>query len=152
MALSLYDDFFDVFDKKMNHLGFDFPLFFYDRYVTDPLKKRNSILERNHYPMDIVENESNFEINVDVPGLNKDDINIDIDNNFITISGNKVISKNISDTNHRIERRSTNFSRSFTLPKNIDADNVSASLDKGVLTVVLPKQTVEEKKKKITIN
>lgn len=152
MALSLTDDFFDVFDKKANHLGFDFPLFFFDRYVTDPVKKRNSILERNHYPMDIAENESNFEINVDVPGLDKNDINIDIDNNFITISGNKIISKNTSDTNHRIERKSTNFSRSFTLPKNIDADNVSATLDKGVLTVVLPKQTVEEKKKRITIN
>jgi HSP20 family protein len=90
--------------------------------------------------MDLVENEGEFVLRADLPGLTEDDIKIEFEDGTLTVSGER---KSEQQSNregyHRVERAFGSFSRSLTLPKGIDADAVSASFENGVLEVKIPK-------------
>lgn len=92
-----------------------------------------------------------LELRAEVPGLEKDDINIKIQGNYLEISGIRKSDAPEGYRSHRIERGTASFSRSFTLPSDVDADKAKASLKNGVLTLILPKAEAA-KPKKITIS
>jgi HSP20 family protein len=90
--------------------------------------------------MDLVEADDHFVLKADLPGLGEDDVSIEIQDNTLTVSGER---KSESEQHgrgwYRVERQFGRFSRSLTLPEGIDAEAVSASFDKGVLEVRIPK-------------
>jgi HSP20 family protein len=98
-------------------------------------------------PVDMIENDDNFVISVELPGLKKDDIKMTMQNNVLTISGAKKHEfESREDTVHRVERSYGSFLRSINLPSSVKASDITASYDSGVLKITLPK--VEEAKPK----
>jgi HSP20 family protein len=94
--------------------------------------------------VDILENEKNFEILVAVPGMNKEDFSIEINDNYLTISGERKFTKEKKENAYRsIETQYGSFSRSFSLPENIDVSKIEAEYKNGILEIALPK---DEKK------
>ncbi|MBU0508972.1 Hsp20/alpha crystallin family protein [bacterium] len=91
--------------------------------------------------VDIVENPDGFEIHAELPGVKEEDVNITLDNNVLTLSGEK--KQEVREENKgnycRIERSYGRFERSFSLPNTIKAENVRASFEDGVLRITLPK-------------
>lgn len=104
------------------------------------------------YPMvDVKETKDDFVVSVEIPGISKDDVKINVSENTLTIKGEKKQEKKEADHNfHRIERRYGSFQRSFTLPTQIEDGKVKASYKDGVLTITLPKKE-EVKPKEIPI-
>lgn len=101
--------------------------------------------------VDISEDEHNITLQAEIPGVTEKDLNITLDNNVLTISGERKFKEEEKKDNfHRIERRYGKFTRSFTLPVGVDPQNVNATFENGVLTVTLPKPD-EFKPKQITI-
>lgn len=97
--------------------------------------------------VDISETEKEFEVSVALPGMKKDDINVDLDNGRLTISGERKFEDEEKGKNfHRVESRFGSFTRSFQLPDSIDENSISAKYDNGVLNITIAKS--EEKVKK----
>jgi HSP20 family protein len=91
-------------------------------------------------PMDLLETEDHLVLRGDLPGLTEDDVDIEIKDNVLTVSGErKTENEEKSEGYYRVERAFGSFSRSLTLPHGVDADRVEASFDKGVLEVLIPK-------------
>src|SRR5690606_29365368 len=92
---------------------------------------------------DVVETESEIKVIAEMPGLTPADIQIDIENNVLTIAGEKQEERrNEGDgksTWHLTERRYGQFSRSFVLPRDVDQEGIQASFENGILTVIIPK-------------
>lgn len=98
------------------------------------------------------EGEFAYHIDIDLPGMNKNDISIDIDENSLLISGERKIKEEVKEEDyHKIETSFGKFERVFSLPKNIDVENITASSQDGVLEVVIPKQDKTASKKRIKI-
>ncbi|NOQ80670.1 MAG: Hsp20 family protein [Gammaproteobacteria bacterium] len=99
------------------------------------------------------EGEFAYHIDVDLPGMSKDEINIHIDNNILTISGErKTKEETKKDDYYKIESSFGKFERTFSLPDDIDAENIHAESSDGVLEIVIPKMTRKiEQVKKIEI-
>ena len=99
------------------------------------------------------EGEYAYHIEVDLPGVKKDDISVDIKDDILTISGERKTKKEVKEKDYyKMESSYGKFQRSFTLPDNIDAENIEANSKDGVLEVVIPKMersTKETKKIKI---
>lgn len=96
---------------------------------------------------DIVENDGEFVLSLDVPGMDEKDIEVKLSDGILTIRGEKSEETSEEKGDYRLsERRHGAFLRSFTLPESVDADRVTATYDKGVLRLVMPK--TEEAKKK----
>ncbi len=90
--------------------------------------------------VDLSENSDSFLIKADVPGMDKKDIKITMQDNVLNISGEKKQEKEEKDRNyHLIERSYGQFSRSFTLPTKVDSDKIKAEFKNGVLEIVIPK-------------
>jgi HSP20 family protein len=97
------------------------------------------------------EGEAAYHIDVDLPGVKKDEIKVDIDKNVLTISGERKTKNEVKeDDYYKVETSFGKFSRSFTLPENVDIENIQARSEDGVLEVIIPK--VEEAKAKKTIS
>jgi HSP20 family protein len=91
--------------------------------------------------VDIREEEDAFFVEAEVPGLPPEDVHIDVEKNVLTIRGERKVEKEEAEGEYtRIERRYGSFSRSFTLPETVDADNITADLKEGVLALRLPKK------------
>jgi HSP20 family protein len=96
-------------------------------------------------PMDLVETEDHLVLKADLPGLDSDDVNIEVKDGVLTVSGErKTEHEERADGFYRVERAFGGFSRSMSLPQQVDAEQISASFDKGVLEVRIPKP--EERK------
>ena len=94
--------------------------------------------------VDIVENEKAFEIHVAVPGMDKDEFKVDLNDNYLTVSGERKFTQEKKESNfHSIETQFGTFSRSFSLPENVDAAKISAAYVNGILVITVPK---DEKK------
>jgi HSP20 family protein len=95
--------------------------------------------------MDLAETDDQLVLRADLPGLERDDVQIEIKDAVLTISGERRAEhEEKSEGYHRVERAFGRFSRSLTLPQGIDADDVAADFDNGVLEVRIPKP--EERK------
>ncbi len=91
--------------------------------------------------VDIREENDAYFVDAEVPGLAAKDVQVDVEKNVLTIRGERKVEKEEGEGKYkRIERRYGSFSRSFTLPETVDADNISADLKDGVLALRLPKK------------
>jgi HSP20 family protein len=90
--------------------------------------------------VDVSETESAFQIRAELPGVDKNDIKLSVEDGVLTISGRREQEKDETGIRyHRRERVSGSFARSFTLPDSVDEQKVAAEFKNGVLTVSLPK-------------
>ena len=145
-ALSPFGEMERYFDELFRH---PFPFF-----GQSPLLPRMRSLEKGMISptVDIFEEGKDVVVKAEIPGMKKDDINVDIDENSITISGEKKEEKREEKKDyHRVECSYGSFCRSFRLPDNVSADKAKASFKDGVLEIRMPKSG-KAKKKKITIN
>jgi HSP20 family protein len=101
--------------------------------------------------VDVYEDEHNVSLKIEVPGIDEKDIDIRLENNTLTVHGERKIEKEEKEENYRrVERQYGSFTRNFTLPTTVDSENVSATYDKGVLKITLPKKA-EAKPKQIKV-
>src|SRR5579884_1963488 len=102
--------------------------------------------------VDVYEDEHNITLKIEVPGVDEKDIDIRVENNTLTVHGERKFEKEEKEENYRrVERQYGSFTRSFTLPNTVDADSISADYDKGVLKIRLAKKA-EAKPKQIKVN
>jgi HSP20 family protein len=101
--------------------------------------------------MDLVEAEDQFVLKADLPGLSEDDVKIEVQDNVLTVSGERKTEHERKERGfYRLERSFGRFSRSLTLPEGVNAEGIKASFDKGVLEVSIPKPE-ERKPHRVTI-
>jgi HSP20 family protein len=101
--------------------------------------------------MDVFERDGEFVATLELPGIEPKDVEVAVEDSTLTVSGTREFSGETDEGNyHRVERRYGSFMRSITLPQTADTESVSASFDKGVLTIVVPKSQ-KAKPKKIEI-
>ena len=99
-----------------------------------------AVMRRWSPAMDLVETEDNYVLRADLPGVSEGDVKIELDDNVLTISGErKSAHKEAKEGYYRVERAYGSFSRTLKLPEGVDADSISASFDRGVLEVNVPK-------------
>ena len=98
------------------------------------------------------ETEDNYHIEVELPGVKKQDVEISVDGNVLTISGERNVRDEVKDEDyHKVESRYGLFSRSFTLPEKVDISNIEAEFVNGILEIAIPKLKVDTLSKKIEI-
>src|SRR6185436_13852028 len=103
-------------------------------------------------PVDVYEDQHNITLKIEVPGIDENDINVSIENNTLTVHGERRFEKDEKEENfHRVERMYGSFTRSFSLPNTVDPEQVSAHYEKGVLKIRLAKKA-EAKPKLIKVN
>jgi HSP20 family protein len=101
--------------------------------------------------VDVYEDEHKVTLKIEVPGIDEKDIDVRVENSTLTVHGERKIEKEEKEENYRrVERQYGSFTRSFTLPQTVDTENVSATYDKGVLKITLPKKA-EAKPKQIKV-
>ncbi len=104
------------------------------------------------FKVDISEDEAAFHIEAEMPGLKKEDISLGIEEDVLTIKGEREKETDEKSKNyHRVERTYGSYSRSFNLGELIDQENIEASFDNGILHVRLPKAQEIRKNKEIAI-
>ena len=101
---------------------------------------RNGGIRRWIPAMDLVEAGDHFVVRADLPGMGEDDVKLEVEDRVLTLSGErKAETTEKGEGFYRLERAAGSFSRSLTLPEGVDADAISATFDKGVLEVRIPK-------------
>ncbi|KAI0368575.1 HSP20-like chaperone [Pilatotrama ljubarskyi] len=89
----------------------------------------------------------------ELPGINKQDVNIDLRNNVLTVSGESRAEQEKQENGYVVrERRFGRFARSLPVPEGIKPEEIKAAMDNGVLTVTFPRQTAEQQPKRITVS
>src|SRR5580658_4132629 len=134
---------FSTLQDRMNRL-------FRDSYADG----REESLTTSHFApaVDVYEDEHTVTLKIEVPGIEEKDIDVRLENNTLTVHGERRIEKEEKEENYRrVERQYGSFTRTFTLPTTVDSEKVSANYDKGVLKVALPKKA-EAKPKQIKVN
>ena len=102
--------------------------------------------------VDIYETEHELVVKADLPDIDAKDLDIRVENNILTIRGERKFEKNVNEDNYlRVERAYGTFSRSFTLANSVNADAIKAEYQNGVLTLTIPKRE-EAKPKQIKVN
>jgi len=128
--------FFDLAKKFFNADNFNYPEIF---------EKRNSGLSN------VLENENDFSIEISAPGLKKEDIKIELENELLKIYSDFIDQKEKNKEGyHKKEFFKSSFERSFILPKNVNKNEISATMTDGILSVIIPKLK-EEKSDNIKI-
>jgi len=103
-------------------------------------------------PVDIYEDEHDITLKMEVPGIDDKDIDVRLENNTLTVHGERKIEKEEKEENfRRVERQYGSFTRSFTVPNTVNPEQVSADYEKGVLKIKLAKKA-EAKPKQIKVN
>lgn len=122
----------DLLRSRMNRLFTDFDRSYGGDYgwrVATDLTPRTNLYDRGE----------EFVIVAEVPGMGKEDINIKVQGNYLELSGERRTDAPEGYKSHRVERPAAAFSRSFTIPSDVDTEKVTASLKDGLLTLTLPK-------------
>jgi len=102
-------------------------------------------------PVDVYEDEHKIVLKLEVPGMKESDLDIQLENNLLTVKGERKFEKEEKEENfHRIERRYGSFYRSFTVPSTVNQDSVKATYDAGVVNIQLEKRA-ELKPKQIKV-
>jgi HSP20 family protein len=102
--------------------------------------------------VDVYEDEHHVTLKIEVPGIDEKDIDVRVENNTLTVHGERKFEKEEKEENYRrVERQYGSFSRTFTLPNTVDTESVSADYEKGVLKIKLAKKA-EAKPKQIKVN
>jgi len=125
---------------------------FYRLLDTHPEVETNKSIGRYAPQVNTREGEFAYHIDIDLPGMNKEDISIDIDEKSLMISGERKYKEELKQEDYyKIETSFGKFERVFTLPDNIDVENISANSLNGVLEIVIPKLEKTVTKKRIEI-
>ena len=135
---SLFDDWFDDFDRQMQHM---------DRR----LYGRNANREMK---TDVREKEDGYEIDMDLPGFKKDQVELNLENGYLTVTANKGFDKDEKDKQGRMirqERYAGSMQRSFYVGDNMTEEDVKARFEDGVLHLNLPKKDAKKVPEKKTI-
>ncbi len=128
---------------------FDTDHFFNGSFPWAPFEDRKVFADQ--LKVNIVENEDNYTLTAEVPGMKEKDINLEIADGRMTLKGLAEESQETEEKPYRMREYSRrSFERSFRIGEGIDEENVSAKLDSGILTVVLPKKE-EAKPKKVKV-
>ncbi|MBI3787876.1 MAG: Hsp20/alpha crystallin family protein [Ignavibacteriales bacterium] len=124
----------------------------FDNFFHGDIQADNSFLSSVWTPaVDVAEQDDQYVVKIELPGVNKDDVKITLESNILTVRGEKKQEKEIKeDSYHRMERSYGSFQRSFTLPTMVKSDKIDASFKDGILTVRLPKAE-EAKPKQIEV-
>ena len=133
----------DLLRNRMDRLFSDYDM----AYRSGPAFTLTSNSPRTN----LLEGGDRFEVQAEVPGISKDDLNIKIQGNYLEISGKRSVETPEGYRVHKNERGGSTFSRCFTLPDDVDAEKVEALLKDGILYLTLPKSETA-KPKQITIN
>jgi HSP20 family protein len=145
-VLTRWDPFreFSTLQDRMNRL-------FRESY--NDAGKDDSLTTSSFAPaVDVYEDEHKVALKIEVPGIDEKDIDVRVENNTLTVHGERKIEKEEKEENYRrVERQYGSFTRSFNLPQTVDTENVSATYDKGVLKISLPKKA-EAKPKQIKVH
>ncbi|HET6467832.1 MAG TPA: Hsp20/alpha crystallin family protein [Geminicoccaceae bacterium] len=139
----LFDDFFTGFSLAPFGRGFE----------ADPWRRFQSTLGMAHPAVDAAENEKEYRITAELPGLTEKDVEVSLVNGTLTLKGEKKEEKEERKENYYMaERRRGSFQRSFRLPEDVDPGGIAASCKDGVLTIILPKSAqAQAKRKKIDV-
>jgi HSP20 family protein len=117
-----------------------------------PQPNGNASVRRWIPAMDLVETADDFVLRADLPGLSEGDVNIELEDSVLTVSGErKSEHEERTEGYYRAERASGSFARSLTLPEGVNADGIKATFDKGVLEIRIPKPE-ERKPRKVAIS
>ena len=111
-----------------------------------------AVMRRWTPAMDLVETDDHYVLRADLPGVSEGDVKIELEDNVLTISGErKSQHEETEEGYYRVERAHGSFSRTLTLPEGVDADRISANFDRGVLEVQIPKPE-QHKPRKVQIS
>jgi HSP20 family protein len=117
-----------------------------------PGRADNSELTTWAPAVDIYETENELVVKADLPDIDEKDLDVRIENNTLTIRGERKFEKKVNEDNYlRVERTYGSFSRSFSLPNSVNSEAIKADYKNGVLTVELPKRA-ESKPKQVKVN
>jgi len=143
--LSKYEPFRDLISMRTNLDGL------FESFFGVDSKLGESLWEP---VVDIAENNGNIEVKAEIPGLKKEDIRVSVQNNVLSISGERNRENEKKDrTYYVIERSYGKFVRTIALPADVDADKIKASYKDGVLTVILPKpESIKPKEINVELN
>ncbi|HEK86384.1 MAG: Hsp20/alpha crystallin family protein [Candidatus Saccharicenans sp.] len=146
MAITKWDPFRDlmVLRDRMNRL--------FEDLVSSPRFEDSEIIQSTWSPaVDIYETENELVLTAELPGVEEKDVEIKIEDNTLTLKGERKFEKETKEENyHRIERAYGSFFRSFSLPNYIDQEKISAEYENGLLKVHMPKKS-EVKPRKVKI-
>ena len=125
----------------------------FDRFFNDTMARSGGSAYSFVPRVDIMEEDKAFEVHVAVPGMNKDDFKIDLNDNYLTISGERKFNREKKEDNfYSMETQYGTFSRSFSLPENVDANKISAKYVNGILEITIPKDEKKILKSTIKVN
>lgn len=128
---------FTSLQRQMNRL---FDSFFGRTTSLMPFQENQSDCECGP-PVDIYEDDQRLTFRVEVPGVDEKDIKVEVENNVLTVHGERKLEKDIKEENfRRMERHYGAFSRSFTLPSTVDPEKIEANYTHGVLAIQMPKR------------
>lgn len=138
--------------RRYDRGGNFFPVFF-NHFLNDDLFNRQEV---NLPATNVSEDDKSYSIELSIPGFNKEDIKIEIEKDILKISAEVEVRNEEKDENQKVLRREfrkSSFTRSFSIPENVDVESISAEQKDGILQVIMPKQEkeLEEKVKKIEI-
>src|SRR6201987_4286794 len=143
MAITRWDPFREVaaLQNRVNSLFRDFN------------EGESSLTTTNFIPaVDIYEDEKKIVLKLEVPGIPEKDLDVSVENNTLTVKGERKFEKEEKEENfHRIERRYGSFSRAFTLPASVETESIEAKYENGVLKLELKKKA-EAQPKQIKVN
>jgi HSP20 family protein len=143
MAITRWDPFREVvaMQNRMNHL------------FRDMSEGESPLTTASFVPaVDIYEDSKKVVLKLEVPGIEEKDLDVRVENNTLTVKGERKFEKEEKEENfHRIERRYGTFFRSFTLPSTVDTEHINASYTNGVLNLELSKKP-EAQPKQIKVN
>ena len=122
-----------------------------DRFFNDTLHTR-SMMPNFNPKVDTSETENSYEIEVSLPGLKKDEIQVDFHNGRLTISGERRMTDEKKNKKyHLLESQYGSFTRSFTLPDTVDTQAIDASFEDGILKITVPKEARKNNRQQIQI-
>jgi Molecular chaperone (small heat shock protein) len=146
MAITKWDPFRDlmVLKDRMNRL--------FEDLVSSPRFEESELIQSTWSPaVDIYETENELVLTAELPGVEEKDVEIKIEDNTLTLKGERKFEKETKEENyHRIERAYGSFFRSFSLPNYIDQEKISAEYENGLLRIHMPKKS-EVKPRKVKI-
>jgi len=145
MAIIRWDPFRDMVTlrEKMNRL--------FEDYYPARTEEKDIVAGSWAPSVDIYETENELVLTAELPGIKEDDIEIKLEDNTLTIKGDRNFEKETKEENyHRIERSYGSFFRSFTLPAYIDQEKIEAQHENGILKIAMPKKH-ESKPRKVRV-
>lgn len=142
----------EEFDRLFDQLGRSLAQFPFWRRApeTTPLWRFETAFGMNVPAIELAEKDDAFEVTAEVPGMDASEVEVSISGGMLTIKGEKKEEKETKEKNYYFsERRYGSFQRSFQLPEGVDTDKISATLEKGVLSITLPKtkEAVQQQRK-----